>query len=56
MRAYIGITDYEWFEVLRNLPQLDEVNFWQPSGNRKFRALAPGELFFSNFTALTISS
>jgi putative restriction endonuclease len=45
MRAYIGITDHEWFEVLRILPQLDEVNFWQPSGNRQFRALAPGELF-----------
>ncbi|MFC2003122.1 HNH endonuclease [Chloroflexota bacterium] len=24
---------------------MDEVNFWQPSGNRQFRALDPGELF-----------
>jgi hypothetical protein len=23
----------------------DEVNFWQPSGNREFRALRPDELF-----------
>src|SRR5207249_1716563 len=23
----------------------DEVNFWQPSGSREFRALRPGELF-----------
>jgi putative restriction endonuclease len=45
MQAYIGITDRDWFDLLRSLPQLDEVNFWQPSGNRQFRALNPGELF-----------
>jgi putative restriction endonuclease len=27
------------------MPQLDEVNFWQPSGQNNFRALNPGELF-----------
>src|SRR5204862_91156 len=28
------------------LPQQpDEVNFWQPSGNRQFKAIRPGELF-----------
>ena len=26
-------------------PNLDEVNFWQPSGATQFRALAPSELF-----------
>jgi putative restriction endonuclease len=45
MQAYIGITDRDWFNLLRSLPQLDEVNFWQPSGSRQFRALNPGELF-----------
>ena len=45
MQAYIGITDRDWFDLLRSLPQLDEVNFWQPSGSRQFRALNPGELF-----------
>ena len=45
MQAYVGITDRDWFELLRHLPQLDEVNFWQPSGNREFKAISPGELF-----------
>jgi len=45
MQAYIGITDRDWFNLLRSLPQLDEVNFWQPGGNRQFKALRPGELF-----------
>jgi putative restriction endonuclease len=45
MKAYVGVTDREWFELLSRLPVLEEVNFWQPSGNRQFRALSPGELF-----------
>ena len=45
MQAYIGITDYEWYQLLGSRPQLDELNFWQPGGNRIFRALQPGELF-----------
>ena len=45
MKAFVGITDRDWFDLLSTRPQLDEVNFWQPSGNRQFRALAPGELF-----------
>jgi putative restriction endonuclease len=45
MQAYVGITDHEWFDLLRSIPQLDEVNFWQPSGNRQFKALGPGKLF-----------
>lgn len=45
MQAYVGVTDRGWYELLRGLPHLDEVNFWQPSGNRRFQALAPGELF-----------
>ena len=45
MRTFVGITDWDWFELLRSQPGLDEVNFWQPSGSRQFRALNPGELF-----------
>lgn len=45
MQAYVGITDGDWFHLLRSLGDLDEVNFWQPSGNRQFKALNSGELF-----------
>lgn len=44
MKAYIGITDGDWFSFLA-ARKPDEVNFWQPSGSRAFRRLAPGELF-----------
>lgn len=45
MKFWIGITDRDWYEFLSVRPALDEVNFWQPSGSRAFRALEPGELF-----------
>jgi putative restriction endonuclease len=45
MKAYVGVTDRDWFDLLSSCSQLEEVNFWQPSGNRQFRALSPGELF-----------
>ena len=45
MKAYVGITDRDWFEFLASRPALDEINFWQPGGNRHFRVLKPGELF-----------
>jgi len=45
VRTFVGITDWDWFELLRRQQGLDEVNFWQPSGSRQFRALNPGELF-----------
>lgn len=40
----VAVTDGDWFKTLRREPQLDEVNFWAPSG-ANFRALRPGELF-----------
>lgn len=46
MRAYVGVTDGEWYRFLAARPALREVNFWQPSGGRGFHALAPGEPFF----------
>jgi putative restriction endonuclease len=45
MQAYVGITDQDWFNFLRTIPHLEEVNFWQPSGIHEFKALKPGELF-----------
>ena len=46
MRAYVGVTDNEWYRFLAARPGLQEVNFWQPSGGREFHVLAPGEPFF----------
>ena len=40
----IAVTDGDWFDSLRQQPNLAEVNFWAPSA-AKFRALQPGELF-----------
>jgi len=45
MRAFVGVTDREWYRFLLARPDLDEVNFWQPSGGRAFRAIAPGDPF-----------
>ncbi len=45
MRAYVGVTDNEWFRFLRNQSGIDEVNFWQPSGDTRFRALQLGQPF-----------
>lgn len=43
MKAFVAITDKDWFEFLRQRPELTEVNFWQPGGGRQFRALEPGQ-------------
>ena len=40
----IAVTDGDWFDMLRQQPNLDEVNFWAPSA-RHFHALQPGEMF-----------
>jgi len=45
MKLYVGVTDNQWFRFLRNQAELDEVNFWQPGGNREFKTLQPGEPF-----------
>lgn len=42
MKFYVAITDFSWFTYLADRAP-DEVNFWQPSGGRMFRALEPGE-------------
>ena len=45
MKAFVGVTDDEWFDFLSNLSGIDEVNFWQPGGRHLFRTLSPGEPF-----------
>src|SRR5262245_43260545 len=45
VRLYVGITDRAWFDTLSASSPHDEVNFWQPSGGKNFRALQAGELF-----------
>jgi len=45
MNIYVGITDFNWYQKLISIPNLDEVNFWQPGGNRQFNVLKKGELF-----------
>jgi len=45
LKAYVAVTDFEWYRYLSGQPDLDEVNFWQPGGSSRFQALRPGELF-----------
>src|SRR5438445_7833425 len=42
MRAWIANTDFEWYRFLSHRPDLDEANFWRPSG-AAFKLLSPGE-------------
>ena len=41
----MAVTDKDWYRFLRQRPDLDEVNFWQPGGRRLFGTLTPGEPF-----------
>jgi len=41
---FVAITDRSWFDLLSG-ERPDEVNFWQPSGARNFKAVSVGELF-----------
>ena len=50
MKLYIGVTDNDWFRFLRDLNP-EEVNFWQPGGSQRFRALEPGEPFLFKLKA-----
>lgn len=44
VKLVVAVTDGAWFEHLRALPNLTELNFWSPSP-KSFVALEPGELF-----------
>jgi putative restriction endonuclease len=43
MKIYVGITDGDWFNQLREA-KAPEVNFWHPGGDT-FKALQPNEMF-----------
>lgn len=49
--GYIGLTDPDWYSYLQSQSKVDEVNFWQPHGDRAFRALRRGDLFFFKLRA-----
>ncbi len=44
LRAYVGVTDWDWYQFLRARGST-EVNFWQPSGGRRFGAIPQGAPF-----------
>jgi hypothetical protein len=37
LKAFVAVTDNDWFGFLAGLSGIDEVNFWQPGGVRHFR-------------------
>jgi putative restriction endonuclease len=44
MKAYVGVTDRDWFDFLSSQSGVDEVNFWQPrSWGGEFRVMRRGE-------------
>lgn len=43
MRMYVGVTDSDWFNLLKG-QNCDEVNFWKP-GSSNFKALSENEMF-----------
>lgn len=45
VRLWAANTDLDWFDYLAAQPDIDEVNFWQPSGHANFGAISEGELF-----------
>ncbi len=45
VKLWAANTDLDWFDYLAAQPDIDEVNFWQPSGATNFLAIQPGELF-----------
>jgi putative restriction endonuclease len=45
VKLWVANTDPDWFDFLAGQPDIDEVNFWQPSGGTQFGAIQPGELF-----------
>lgn len=44
-KAYVGVTDGDWYRFLSSRPDLTEVNFWKPGGATPFKALSQGDLF-----------
>ncbi len=70
MKAFLAVTDNDWFDFLSRRPELEEINFWTPSGKRLakfavgqpvlFKLHAPfnyvvGGGFFAHFSLLPVS-
>jgi len=45
LKGYVAATDFDWYRRLAGAGDLEEVNFWQPSGYRAIRSIQPGEPF-----------
>jgi len=46
VKAYVGVTDGDWYRFLASRPEITEVNFWRPGSGRAFHVLMIGEPFF----------
>lgn len=44
MKIYVGVTDYNWFSILKSA-NCEEVNFWKPGSDTTFKALDTNDLF-----------
>jgi putative restriction endonuclease len=44
MKLYLGVTDNNWYNFLAQQNR-EDVNFWQPGGNAKFKLLTSGAPF-----------
>jgi putative restriction endonuclease len=51
VRFWVGITDIGWYQFLASRPDVDEVNFWQPTAGRRTAALLAGEPFLFKLKA-----
>jgi putative restriction endonuclease len=45
VKAYVAVTDNDWYHYLSSRPAIHEANFWRPYGSRLFKVLEPGEPF-----------
>lgn len=46
MNGFIATTDQDWYQYLLTRPDLDEVNFWAPSGKAALKKVPFGAPFF----------
>ena len=49
MKIFVGNTDWDWYEFLRD-GRYSEVNFWRPGGGL-LKSIAPGDLFLFKLKA-----
>jgi putative restriction endonuclease len=45
MRAFIANTDIDWYRHFRAVGADDDINFWKPMGDSRFKALSFGQPF-----------